>query len=113
MTNARIQPFCRAKIISLGYWDDERVFARSVTDRDSALFLRNNHLCSIWKSEGVSFKKAIKELKDNIKIVDNYVTGENVNSLFKNEFILKEIESDLTNFFVYDLETLNTDRVKP
>ena len=43
MTKARIQPFCRANNINLGYWDGERVFPRSVTNRDNALFLFNNH----------------------------------------------------------------------
>ena len=38
MTKARIQPFCRANIINLGYYDGERVFPRSVTERNNALF---------------------------------------------------------------------------
>ena len=83
MTKARIQPFCKANNINLGYWDGERVFPRSVTNRGSALFLYNNHFCLIWKSEGVSFKQAFKELDENFKIVDNYITEENVTSRFK------------------------------
>ena len=113
MTKARIQPFCRANNINLGYYNDERVFPRSVTNRDSALFLQDNHFCLIWKSERVSFKQAIKELKDNFKIVDNFITEENVNSHFKYEFTPLKIESHLTNFIVYDLETHNTDRARP
>ena len=113
MTKARIQPFCRANNINLGYWDGERVFPRTVTNRDSALYLCNNHFCLIWKSENVSFKQAIKELEDNFKMVDNYITEENVTSHFKYEFIPKKIESHLSNFIVYDLETHNTDRARP
>ena len=45
--------------------------------------------------------------------MDNYITEENVKSFFKYEFIPKKIESHLTNFIVYDLETYNTDRAKP
>ena len=71
MTKARIHPFCRINDINLGYYDGERVFPRSVTEKNNALFLYNNHFCLIWKSEGVSFNQAIKELKDNFKIVDN------------------------------------------
>ena len=67
MTKAKIQPFCRAKIFNIGYFDGIRVFPRSVTDRNNALFLYNNRFCLIWRSEGVSFYQAIKELKDNIK----------------------------------------------
>ena len=49
MTMARIQPFCRAIIINLGYFDGTRVFLRSVTDKKIAFFLHNNHFCLIWK----------------------------------------------------------------
>ena len=77
------------------------------------MYLFNNYFCLIWKSEGVSFNQAIRELKDNFKIVDNYITEENVKSHFKYEFIPKKIESHLTNFSVYDLGTHNTDRAKP
>ena len=113
MTKARIQPFCRANNINLRYYDGERVFPRSVTDRNNALFLYNIHFCLIWKSENISFNKASKELKDNSKIVDNFISEENVNSHFKYDFIPKKIESHLTNFIVYDRETHNTDRTRP
>ena len=113
MTKARIQPFCRANNINLGYWDGERVFPRTVTNRDNALFLFNIHFCLIWKSQGKSFKDAIQELKDNFKLVDNYITEENVNAYFKYEFTPKTIDSHLTNFIVYDLETYSTDRARP
>ena len=113
MTKARIQPFCRSNNINLGYFDGIRFFPRSDTDRDNALFLYNNHICLRWKSEGVSFNQAPKDLKDNFKIVDNYITKENVNSHFKYEVIPKKIESHLTNFIVYDPETHNTDRAGP
>ena len=69
ITKARIQPFCIPNNINLGYFDGARVFPRSVTERDNALFLYNNHFCVIRKSEVVSFNQAIKELKDNFKIV--------------------------------------------
>ena len=113
MTKARIQPFCRANNINIGYFDGDGVYPRSIINRDSALYLYDNHFCLIWKSEGVSFKQAIKEIDDNFKKVDNYITEENVNSHFKYEFIPKKIESHLTNFIVYDLETHNTNRARP
>ena len=64
MTKARIQPFCRANNNNLGYYNEDRVFPRSVLNRDSALYLYNNHFCLIWKREINSFKQAIKELKE-------------------------------------------------
>ena len=55
MTKARIQPFCRANNINLVYFNDERVFPRSVREKNNALCLYKNHFCLIWKSEGASF----------------------------------------------------------
>ena len=52
-------------------------------------------------------------MEDNFKIFDNYITEEDVNSLFKYEFIPKKIESHLTSFIVYELETYSTDRARP
>ena len=113
MTKARTQPFCRAKNINLGHYDGTRVFLRSVTKRDNALFLCNSRFCLICKSERVSFNQAIKKLKVNFKKNDNFISEENVNAHFRYEFIPKKIQSHLTNFIVYDLETHNTDRATP
>ena len=106
MTKARIQPFCRANNINLGYYDGETVFPRSVTNRDSALYLYNNHFCLIWKSEGVSFNQALTELKDNFKIVDNYRTEENVKSHFEYINKPKKIESHLIILLYMTLKLL-------
>ena len=113
MAKARIQPFCRVNIINLGYYNEDRVFPRSVTNRDSALYLYKNQFCSRWKSENVSFNQAIIELKNIFKLVDNYITDENVNCHFRYQYKPKKIESHLTNFIVYDVETHNTDRARP
>ena len=113
MTAGRIQPFCRANNINLGCYNNNRVFPISVTNRDSALYFYNNHFFLIWNSQGVSFDQTIQELKANFKMVNNYITEENVNSHFKYEFMPKKIESHLSNFIVYDLETHNTDRARP
>ena len=90
-----------------------KMFPRSVFDGDKALFSYNNQFCWIWKCEGISFKQTIKELKDSFIIVDMYITEENVNSHFKNENTPKNIESHLSNFIVYDLETRNEERARP
>ena len=113
MTKARGQPFCRATNSTLGYFDGVRVFPRSVTHRNNALFFYNNHFCLIWKSGKVSFNQAIRELKENFKIVDNFRTEEKFNSDCKYEFIPEKRDSHLTNFFVYDLETHKIDRAGP
>ena len=99
LTKARIQSFCTTNKINLGYFVVTRVFPRSVTNRKNALFLHNNYFCSIWKSEGGSFNQAIKELKNNFKLRDIFITEENVNSHSKYEFIPKKIDSHLSSFF--------------
>ena len=113
MTKARVQTVCRANRINLVYYDAERVFPRSVPDRNTALYLYNKHFCLIRKSQNVSLKNTIKELKDNFKIVYTYKTEENVNSHFEYIYEPKKIEFHLTNYIVYDLETHNTDRYRP
>ena len=105
MTKARIQHCLKKLGVNLGYFNEDRVFPRTLTNIDSVLFLYDNHCCLIWKSEGVSFDQAIKKIKDNFKIVDNFITKENVKSHFKYEIIPKKNESHLTNFITYDLET--------
>ena len=89
------------------------MYPRSVTNRNSALFIYNNNFCLIWKSENVSFKQAIQKLKNILKTVDNFITEENVKSHFEYLYKPKKIEYHLTNFIVYDLETHNTLRTRP
>ena len=113
MTIPRIQPFCRADNINLVYFDGTRDFPRTVTERNIALLMQNNHFYLVWKSEGASFNQTIRELKKKFKTVNNSITEESVSFHFKYEFIPKKYESHLTIFVVYDLETLNTDRARP
>ena len=61
LTMARIQPFFRANKINLGYYNIDRNFPRTVTNRDTALYLYNNLFCLIWKSQNVSLNQAINE----------------------------------------------------
>ena len=60
MNKARIQPFCSANINNWGYYEGERVFLRSVTNRKKTLCLYNNLFHSILKSAGVSFNHTIQ-----------------------------------------------------
>ena len=113
ITKARIHPFCRASNINLGYYDGTGVFPRSVTDKNNAMFLHSNHFCLVWKSENVIFNKAIKELKGNFKIADQYITEENVKSRFEEIYTLKKLNIIWLIFFVNDLETHETDRARP
>ena len=65
MTSARIQPFCKKYNINIGCFDGTRINPRNLIQRDISLFIYNNHFCLIWKSNGISFNQAIRELKDN------------------------------------------------
>ena len=57
MTEAGIQPFCRANIVIIGYFNGTRVFPGSVTERNIALYLYNNQFCSKLKSENVRIER--------------------------------------------------------
>ena len=113
MTSARIQPFCKKYNINIGCFDGTRTNPRNLTQRNTSLFIYNNLFCLIWKSDGISFEKAITELKDNFKIVDNVVFDKHVKSFIKNEYNPTKVKSPLTNIVVYDLETFNKIRAVP
>ena len=83
MTKSRSQPLCRSDKILIGWFDGIRVFPRTVTGRDNALFLHNKLFGIIWKSENVSYNQGFKGMIDNFKIDDNYITQENVKSHFE------------------------------
>ena len=113
MAAARIQPFCKKHNISIGCYDGFRVCPRNITQRNIALKIFNNHFCLIWKSYGVSFDKAIRELKDNFKVVDNVISDKHVKSYIKYEYKPKKVQSQLTNMIVYDMETFSTIKCVP
>ena len=113
MTSARIQPFCKNYNINIGCFDGTRINPRNLTQRDTSLYIHNNHFCLIWKSNGVSFDKATKELKDNFEAVDNVISEKHVKSFTKYDYNLKKVKSPLSNIIVYDLETLNKIRAVP
>ena len=113
MTSDRIQPFCRKCNINIGLYDGCRVYPRYITERDAALKVLENHLCSIWKSEGISFDKAIKEIKDNFKVVGSVLSDQHVKSFNKSEYKPTKVQSQLTNMVVYDIETFETIKYVP
>ena len=78
-----------------------------------SLFIYTNQFCLVWKRKGISFNKAIKDLKINFKVVDNVISDKNVKSFIKFENKPKKFQSPLANISVYDLETYNKDRAVP
>ena len=91
LTSARIQPFCKKYNINIGCFDGTRINPRNLTQRNTSLFIYNNHFCSIWKSDGISFDKTIKKLKDNFKLVDNVISDKHVKSFIKYDYKLKKL----------------------
>ena len=112
MTSARVQPFCR-KQYQYGCYDGFRVCPRNITQRRTALKIHNNHFCLIWKSDGVKFDKATKELKDNLKVIDNVISDKHVKNYIKYECKPKKVQSQLTNMIVCDIETFSTIKCVP
>ena len=86
---------------------------RKVTQRYTALKIHSDHFCLISKSNGISFDKAIKELKDDFKVVDNVISDNYVKSFIQYEHNPKKVKSPLTNRVVYDLETFKNIRAVP
>ena len=113
MTAARIQPFCKKHNINIGCYDGYGVCPRNITQRNIALKIHNKHFCLIWKSDNVSFDRAIRELKDNFKVVDNVISDKHVKSYIKYEYKPKKVQSQLTNMTVYDIETFSTTKCVP
>ena len=113
MTSARIQPFCRKYNINIGYFNGTMINPRNLTQRKTALKIHNNHFCLIWKSDGIGFDKAIKELKDNFQVVGNFISDKHVKSFIKSDYKPKKVKSPLTNIVVYDLETFDKVRAVP
>ena len=113
MTSARVQPFCRKHNINIGFYDGFKVCPRNITQRNTALKIHNNHFCLIWKTNGISFDRAVKELKDNFRVVDNVISDKHVKSFIKYEYKPKKVQSQITNMVVYDIETLITVKCVP
>ena len=90
MTMARYQPSLKILGIELGYYNGKEIYPRTICTWDVGLYLYTNHFCLIWKSQSVSFKHAIQEIKTNFEMVDNFLKEENVNSQFKYDIILKK-----------------------
>ena len=112
MTSARIKLFCR-KHINIGYYDGYRVYPGSFTERNTAINIHENRFCLSWKSDGISFDKAIEELKDNFKVVDSVISDKHVKSFINYEYKPKKVQSQLTNMVVYDIEIFNTIKCVP
>ena len=114
MTSATIQPFCKKYNKNIGCFDGTRINPRNITQRNTSLFIYNNHFCLIWTIDGVSFSQVIEhELKPNFKVVDKVISDEHVKSFFKNEYNPKKVESPLNKIVVYDLEIFSKTRVVP
>ena len=114
MTSARIQPFCRKYIINNGCFDGTRKNPRNLTQRNTSLFIYNNHFGLIWKSNKISFNQVLEnEIKPNFKFVDNVISDKHVKSFTKYDYKPKKVKSSLTILVVYDLETFNKIRTVP
>ena len=86
MTSPRVQPFCKKHNINIGCYDGFRVCPRNTTQENTALKIHQNHFCLIWKTNGTSFDRAIKELKDNFRVVDNVISDKHVIIYIKYEY---------------------------
>ncbi len=99
------------KEINIGFYDGFRVCPGKNTKRNIALERHKKPLWLIWKSNVISFKKAIEELKNNFKVVDKVINDKLVKTFNKCEYKPKKVQTQLTKLIVFDLEIFNTDRM--
>ena len=90
MSQAKIQPFCRAKNINIGFYSGKELFPRKIIEKSKALSLHSNHFCLIWKSEGINFNNAVEELKGKIEIVEKYINIDIINGYIENLYTPKK-----------------------
>ena len=114
MNSARGRSFCRKNNKNIGWFDGTRTNPRNLTQRNTSLFIYNNHFCLIWKSQNISFNQVNENgLKPNFKNVDNVISDKFVKSFIKYEYNPEKVKSPLTIVVVYDLETINKIRAVP
>ena len=86
MTSPRIQPFCWKHNVNFGCFDRKRMSPRNLTQRNTSLFIQNNHFSLTWKSNGINFNQVIEdEIKPNIEFVDKCISDKHGKRFIKYE----------------------------
>ena len=65
ITQTIFQPFSKKHNINIGCFDGSSINLRNITGKNIEIFTHKNHFCLIWKSNVISFNKAIEKLKTN------------------------------------------------
>ena len=86
MTSTSIQPFCRKLNVNIGCFNGKETTPRNITQRNTSMFIYKILFCLIWKSNGISYIQAKKELKQNFKVVDIVLSDKHVKSFIKYEY---------------------------
>ena len=90
MTSTTIQPFRKKHHINIDSFDGSRLNPRKITERNIALSLYKNCFCLIWKSQNVSFNKAIQETEINFKVVNTFISDGHGKVFSNMKIILKK-----------------------
>ena len=53
MTSARVQPFRKEYKNNIGCSDGTRINPRNLTQKNTSMFIHNNHFCLFWKSKKI------------------------------------------------------------
>ena len=113
MTSAGIQQFCRRYNINIGCFDGTRINTRNITERNTTLRIHKNHFCLIWKSDSISFIQVKKELIQNFKVADKFISDKHGKCFIIYEYKPKKLQPPLTKIVVYDLETFYKTKAVP
>ena len=57
----------------------------NIAETRTTLKIHENVFCLIWKSHGISFDRAIKEVKDNFKVIDIVISDKHIKSFVNYE----------------------------
>ena len=68
--------------------------------------VHNNHFCVIWRTLS-SFPDAIRELEQNSKYRDNWLTDDFLRKVNENKFTISNEEKCMYGVFAFDLGTYN------
>ena len=61
-----------------------------MTQTNICLYINNIQFCSIWKSNGINFNKAVQDMKLNFIFLDTVISDKHVKVLLNMNMVLKK-----------------------
>ena len=110
MARCGIPEFCERYKVDIGICDpkSERIYPRTVKQRDKCVHIHKNHYCVILKKNRKdSLLNEVDEIDKNFKHIKNKVNENNLKQRIRYRFPKHETIDQFEKVFVFDLETHN------